>query len=234
MRRLATVLIVLIAIAGVAVVYLWMNAGSIVENVIERVGTEATGTSVQVGGLDLNLGDRTASIQSFTIANPDGFTSDNAFSLNEISVAVESVSRDLIVLSEVVVDSPRVLYEITENGSNIDAIRANIDAYQQRLGGGGESSGGRGSDTKIIIDRLRFTGGQVLATARGEEATVDLPPLTLTDIGRASGGETAGQVAAQVADRLTRHVAETVARSELERRLGIDGVLDRVRGIFGQ
>jgi hypothetical protein len=230
MRNILIVLVIAIAAVGV---YFWLNAGSIVEKVIERVGTDATGTSVEVGSLDLNLNERTAAIHDFTIANPDGFSSDSAFSLGEISVSVESVSRDLIVLSEVVVDSPRVLYEITENGTNIDAIRANIDAYQQRLSGGGGSGGG-GSDTKIIIDRLRFTGGQVLATAQGEEVNVDLPPLTLTDIGRASGGETAGQVAAQVAHRLTQHVAETVARSEIERRLGIDGVLDRVRGIFGQ
>jgi len=230
MRNILIVLVIAIAAVGV---YFWLNAGSIVEKVIERVGTDATGTSVEVGSLDLNLNERTAAIHDFTIANPDGFSNDSAFSLGEISVSVESVSRDLIVLSEVVVDSPRVLYEITENGTNIDAIRANIDAYQQRLSGGGGSGGG-GSDTKIIIDRLRFTGGQVLATAQGEEVNVDLPPLTLTDIGRASGGETAGQVAAQVADRLTQHVAETVARSEIERRLGIDGVLDRVRGIFGQ
>jgi len=230
MRNILIILVIVIVGAGV---FFWLNAGSIVEKVIERVGTDATGTSVEVGSLDLNLNDRNAAIHDFTIANPDGFSSGSAFSLDEISVSVDSVTRDLIVLSEVVVDSPRVLYEFTENGSNIDAIRANIDAYQQSLGGS-DGSGGGGSETKIIIDRLRFTDGHVLAIVQGEEINVDLPPLTLTDIGRASGGETAGQVAAQVAERLTQHVAETVARSEIERRLGVDGVLDRVRGIFGQ
>jgi len=230
MRNILIVAVIAIVAAGA---YLFINAGSIVEKVIERVGTDATGTSVQVGSLDLNLGERTAAIHEFTVANPNGFTDPNAFSLNEISVQVESVSADLIVLREVVVDSPRVFYEIAEGGTNIDVIRANIDAYQQQLGGVGGSGGG-GSETKIIIDRLRFTGGEVLARGGGQEVNVDLPPLTLTDIGRSSGGETAGQVAAQIADRLTQHVAETVARSEIERRLGLDGVLDRVRDIFGQ
>ena len=230
MRNILIVAVIAIVAAGA---YLFINAGSIVEKVIERVGTDATGTSVQVGSLDLNLGERTAAIHEFTVANPNGFTDPNAFSLNEISVQVESVSADLIVLREVVVDSPRVFYEIAEGGTNIDVIRANIDAYQQQLGGVGGSGGG-GSETKIIIDRLRFTGGEVLARGGGQEVNVDLPPLTLTDIGRSSGGETAGHVAAQIADRLTQHVAETVARSEIERRLGLDGVLDRVRDIFGQ
>jgi len=230
MRNILIVLLVGIIAAGV---YFYLNFGSLVERTIETVGSNATGTAVEVGSLDVNLGERSAAIHDFTIANPDGFSGGNAFSLNEISVAVESVSRDLIVLDEVVVDSPQVLYEFTEGGTNIDAIRANIDAYQQRLGGGG-SGGGGGSDTKIIINRLRFTGGNVHATAQDREVDIDLPPLTLTDLGRASGGETAGQIAAQVADQLTQHVAQTVARSEIERRLGIDGVLDRVRGIFGQ
>jgi len=229
MRNILIVLLIGIVAVGV---YIYLNFGSLVERTIETVGSEATGTAVEVGSLDVNLGDRSAAIRDFTIANPSGFTSGSAFSLNEISVAVESVSRDLIVLDEVVVDSPQVFYEFTEGGTNIDAIRANIDAYQQRIGGGG--SGGGGSETKIIINRLRFTGGNVHATAQDREVDIDLPPLTLTDLGRASGGETAGQIAAQVADQLTQHVAETVARSEIERRLGIDGVLDRVRGIFGQ
>lgn len=230
MRNILILLLVAVVAGGI---YIWMNAGSIIEKTIERVGTDATGTSVQVGSVDLNLGDQTAAIHDFTVANPDGFSSGSAFSLNEISVAVESVSRELIVLNEVVVDSPQVLYEFTEGGTNIDAIRANIDAFQRRLGGGG-SGGGGGSNTKIIINRLRFTGGNVHATAQDREVDIDLPPLTLTDLGRASGGETAGQIAAQVADQLTQHVAQTVARSEIERRLGINGVLDRVRGIFGQ
>ena len=230
MRNIIILLVVAILAVGA---YLYINRGSLVERMIETVGSEATGTSVEVANVDINLGEQSVGISGFTIDNPSGFSNANAFSLNEISVSVASVSRDLIVLSEVVVDSPEVLYEFREGGSNIDAIRANIEAYQSRLGGGG-SGGGGGSDTKIIIDRLRFTGGHVLATAGEEQVDVDLPPLTLTDIGRASGGQTAGQVAAQVADRLTQHVAQTVARSEVERRLGIDGVLDRVRGIFGQ
>lgn len=229
MRNVLILLLVAVIAGGI---YIWMNAGSIIEKTIERVGTDATGTSVQVGGVDLNLGDRIAAIHEFTVDNPGGFSSGSAFSLNEISVAVESVTRDLIVLNEVVVDSPQVLYEFTEGGTNIEAIRANIDAYQRRLGGGGSGSGG--SDTKIIINRLRFTGGNIHAIAQEREVEIDLPPLTLTDLGRASGGETAGQIAAQVADQLTQHVAQTVARSEIERRLGINGVLDRVRGIFGQ
>ncbi len=232
MRNIIIVAVIAIVAIGA---YLWINAGSIVEQVIERVGTEATGTSVDVASLDLNLAERAAAIHGFTIANPQGYANPNAFTLDEISVEVESVSRDLIVLREVVVASPQVFYEIAEQGTNIDAIRNNIDAYQQRLGGGGGGSGGgSSSETKIIIDRLRFTGGQVFASGAGQEVNVDLPPLTLTDLGRASGGETAGQIAAQIADHLTRHVAETVARSEIERRLGIDGVIDRVRGIFGQ
>ena len=231
-------ILIAVVIAIVAVgVYFFLNAGSIIEKVIETVGTDATGTSVEVGSVELDLSEGRAGIFDFTIDNPDGFSSGHAFSLDEISVVVdtENSTRDLLVLSEVVVSSPRVLYEIAEGGSNMDVIRASVEEYQARVGdsGGGEASNG-GSDTKMIIDRLRFTGGEVIATAAGEQIEVDLPPLTLNNIGRASGGETAAAVAAQVADRLTSHVMQTVARAEIERRLGVEGVMDRVRDIFGQ
>ncbi len=227
-------ILILVAVAVVAVLgYVYINAGSIVEKIIETVGTDATGTSVEVGSVELNLAERTATINQFTVANPSGFSNAHAFSLDLISVTVdtENTTADLIVLREVVISSPRVLYEIAEGGSNIDAISANIEAYQRELSGGGA---GGSSGTKIIIDRLRFTGGQVTATAGDEQVDVDLPPLTLSNLGRASGGETAGEIAAQIADALTQHVAQTVARAEIERRLGLEGVLDRVRGIFGQ
>lgn len=227
--------LIFVVLAVLAVgVYLFLNAGSIVEKVIETVGSDATGTAVEVGSVELDIGAGRAGIFNFTIDNPEGFSDGHAFALDEISIVVdtENSTRDLLVLSEVVVASPRVLYEIVNGGSNMDVIRASVDAYQARVGGGGASSGG--TETKMIIDRLRFTGGTVIATAAGERVEVDLPPLTLRNIGRDSGGETAAQVAAQIADRLTQHVMRTVARSEIERRLGIDGVLDRVRDIFGQ
>lgn len=224
--RKVLLLIVVVVIAGAA--YLYLNRNSLLEGVIERAGTNATGVAVEVGAVDLNLQDQRATISAFTVANPPGFSGGHVFTLNEISVTVESVSRDLIVLNEVVVDDPRVLYEFAESGSNIDVLRNNIRSNQGSAG----SSGG-GSDTKIIINTLRFTGGNVHAVGGGEELDVNLPPLTLRDLGRASGGETAGQIAVQIADRLTQHVAQTVAQSEIERRLGVDGVLDRVRGVFG-
>ncbi len=228
--------LILIILAVLAIgVYFFLNAGSIIEKVIETVGTDATGTAVEVGSVELDLGEGSVGIFDFTVDNAAGFSGGHVFSLDEISVTVdtENSSADVIVLSEVVVSSPRVLYEIVNGSSNMDAIRANVNSYQQQVGSGGGSSGDD-DGTKIIIDRLRFTGGEVIARAAGEEVTVDLPPLTLRNLGRASGGETAAQIAAQVADAMTAHVMETVARSEIERRLGIDGVIDRVRDIFGQ
>jgi len=236
MRGFLIIVVVLLAILVGGFIFLFMNAGSLIEGLIETVGTETTGTSVEVGSVEFDLGAGSAGIFNFTIDNPDGFSNANAFSLDEISIVLdaENSTRELLVLSEVVVASPQVLYEIAdEGGSNIDALRANIEEHQGSMGSGGGSSSS-GSDTKMIIDRLRFTGGTVVATARGEQVEVDLPPLTLTNIGRASGGETASEIAAQVADQLTQHVMQTVARSEIERQLGVDGVLDGVRDIFGR
>lgn len=232
------VLFIVLALIGVGV-YVYLNAGSLVEQAIETYGTRAAGTEVAVDSVDIEIVQRTAAINGFTIDNPAGFSNGDAFSLDQISVSIdpEQMSQDLIVLTEVIVNNPQVLYEYGQNGTNIDAIRANIESYQRSLsGGGGSGAGGdEGPGAKMIIDRLHFTGGTVVATAAGETVMVDLPPLTLTNIGRASGGETAAQIAVQVGERFTRHVSETVARSRIERELGLDeGVVDRVRDLFGQ
>ncbi len=235
MRAIVGILFVLVlAFVGV-VAFVFLNAGSIVERVIEKVGTEATGTTVAVQSVDLEIVQGRAAINGFTVDNPQGFSNGDVFSLDQISVVIDpdNSSGDLITLTEVIIDNPQVLYEFGEGGTNIDAIRDNIQAYQRGLGGGA-SGGSDGDGAKIIIDRLRFTGGSVTATAGNEQVNVDLPPLTLTNLGRASGGETAGEIAAQVGERFTRHVTETVARSEVERQLGLDSsVVDRVRDLFG-
>ncbi len=215
-------------------VYVYMNLDNFVEQAIEQIGTEATGTTVAINDVDIEIVQGTAAIHGFTVDNPAGFSDGDVFALNQISITLDpaNTSEGLITLTEVVIDNPQVLYEFGENGTNIDAIRSNIQAFQNRVGGAGGSRNPQ--EAKIIINRLRFTGGTVVAMAGGEQVNVDLPPLTLTDLGRASGGETAGQIAAQVGERFARHVSETVARAEVERRLGIEGgIVDRVRDLFG-
>ena len=107
------------------------------------------------------------------------------------------------------IGAPTVTYEIGANGSNIDAIRKNVESYVG--GSGGNSSGGDSKEgsTKLVIENLYIRDGQVSVSATalgGKTLDVPLSTIHLKDSGGASPGEIAAKVIKAVSDGATKAV----------------------------
>ena len=217
-------LVVVIIIGGVAV--LWSNLDKLVKETVEIAGSEVTSVPVTLKGVTLELTDGKAALTGLKVANPAGFTSDYAVSLGGISVAVDpaSVGGDTILVKEVTIKAPKVIYELGTGGSNIDAIQKNVEAYTKRLGGsgGGSADSGaasgndRGDETKVVIENLRITGGRAAVSAdipgfSGEGMGVNLPDIHLTDIGKEDDGASPAEVAAEVMAALNESIMGAIS-----------------------
>ncbi len=243
MKALKIGLGVVLAVVVVLAVGLWLladNLDGIVAGAIERYGSEITGTGVTVGAVSIDLSAGRATITNLRVANPEGFSDRDAFSLQEITVQIDpgSVRSEPHRLPQVRVAAPVVLYEVdAEARRNLDVIRGNIESYTAPQGGdgdGGQADGGDDAGAEpaphLIIDRLEFTGGRVQADASAlgvESRGVDLPGFTLSDLG-APDGAPADAIARQALERLARQAAESVARSEVE-----DLLRDQLEGDLG-
>lgn len=228
MKKLLIVVAVIVAVLVGVVAVFYSNLDEIVRSAVEKAGSRVTQVEVTLDKVDLDPVSGKAALNALQVGNPEGFKSDYAFNLSGISVQadVESFSGDVITVNEVVVDGPKVIYELAGAGSNISVIQDNVNNFVNSVAGSG-GEGEAASDTggegpKVVIENLYVRGGEVSVSAgmlEGKKVGVALPDLHLKDIGKESGGATPGEVAATVLSAINAAVIKAVAS------LDIDGLL---------
>ena len=237
------VAVIVVVVAG-AFVFLVSNLDSIVKTAIEEVGSDVTKVKVSLGKADISIRSGTAALTGLTVGNPQGFKTDYAFQLGAVSVALDtaSVGKQPIVIKEVRITAPKVTYEMNaQGGSNVDAIKKNVDAS---TGGGkakGGASGGGGKkpsdDAKLIIEHVYITGGEVGVSADflgGRKMGAQLPAIHLTDIGKKGGGASPAEVAEQIMAALTQNSAKAVAGLNLQNLIkDPTKALEGAKGVIG-
>jgi len=129
MKKILIGLLVIVVLVGGGLFYALSNAGAIVKAAVETVGSEVTGVAVTLKEVTLDLSDGKAALKGFMVGNPDGFQTDYAVSLGGISVTIDTstIGSDVIVIKSVVVNAPKVIYELNGTMSNVDAIRNTLN-----------------------------------------------------------------------------------------------------------
>ncbi|MBC04965.1 hypothetical protein [Thalassospira sp.] len=245
MKKILIGLAAIIVLVVGGLVYVYVNLDDIVKSTIEEAGTRVTLADVTVDGVSIETTQNTAAINGLVVGNPDGFNTDYAFSLGNISVRLDgsTLTSDTIRIIEVVVDSPSVIYELGNGSSNIATIQRNVEAFVQRVSGptgaGGadsEASGDAADEggTKIIIDNVYVRNGDVGVSAgflQGKRLSTNLPEIHLTDVGKEDGGATPAEVAGEILTAINTSVFKAVSS------LNVDGLLQGVgdlgKGVVG-
>jgi uncharacterized protein involved in outer membrane biogenesis len=241
--------VAVLLIVGGAVVYLASSLDGIVKSIIEKSGSEATGTAVRVSGVRISLRDARASIEGLTVANPEGFPG-NVISFGEIKVAIDPaslVSREPVVLTEIRVGDPKVTLIVARGGrTNLQALQQNLNRGGRggRDGGAASAGGAKSSGTPIRIRIDRFEIGQAVLAADlsgvgGKDYETKIPAVRRSNIGGAAGASP-GRIAEVIAQAIVEETAAAVARSEATPHLDklIDknlkgGAAKAARGILG-
>lgn len=248
MKKILIAVAILAVLAIVAVLYLLGNLGSIIQRAVEKFGSDATQAKVTLASADVSLTSGQGELKGLTIGNPKGFKAPAAFELGEISVKLDtsSVTSDVVVIHEVLIQSPKVTYETMVTSSNLGVLQENVAAYGKSTGssGGGKGSGGGGSkekkassggEKKYVIENLWVKGGSVEAAFSplgGKGVTVALPDIHLTDIGKKSDGATAQEVATQVLTALTDAALRAAGGLAGNVREAADNAIDRAKGVL--
>jgi hypothetical protein len=225
----AAALLALVA-AGVLLLVL-SRADAIVEDAIERYGSQATDTPVRVDDVDLDLASGRGTVRGLTVANPEGFAARPAISFDEITLGLDlrSVRSDPVTIDLVRVGAPVVEVQVRADGrTNVDVLRRNLEA-SARAGEPGPPPAEPGDvaaeelgETRLRIRELEFTPGRARVDARelGREQPfeVELSPLTLREVG-GDRGDTPEEIARTVAGALLTRTARAVAASQLKHEL---------------
>lgn len=228
MKRVTIGLASVTAILVAGVLFLYSSLGAIITRAVNTMGPEITQAEVSLNKTTIDATSGKGSMHDLSIGNPVGFKTKSAFQMNQIEITLEteSITANTVIINEINIQSPEITYEVGPNGSNIDAIQRNIDAFVQKHGKvskAGKSSeakeGNPENETRLIIEHLYVTGGKVNVSATlpgAETAVVPLPDIHLKDIGKKQNGITAGEVTKAIMDALKIAILKAVISVDLK------------------
>ena len=240
-KILIGVAVFLVVLAGGGY-YLYSNIEGYIKTALETYGSEATQSQVKVAGVKLSVTSGEGGLSGIAIGNPKGYSSANAFSLGLASLKVDtgSLSKNPVVIKEIVIDRPHVVFEMGgDGGSNLQTIQRNVNAYAAKMGGGGSApsqkpaAGAKEPERKLIIENLYVRNGQIAAShalLKGQIISTGLPTIHLTNIGRGKGGATPAEIANEVIGAISQQ-ANKAAMADVTKSL--DGLKGKVGEALG-
>ena len=222
---------ILAVILVVAVKFLGSNLDAIVKKAITRIGPEMTGVSVDVDKVGIALADGRGEIGGLVIGNPRGYKGPHAFKLGSIVLALDKSSdtADVVVIKELTIDAPDIVYDKSEDGSNVEAIQRNIDEYgKTHFDGQEKNEGGKGDAAakRFIIESLQIRNGKLRLTDR--DTVMDLPTVQLRNVGKSQGGMTGDEIAGMVVKQMTQAAVASAARARAQE--GVKEAVDEAKG----
>ena len=130
-------------------------------------------------------------------------------------------TKDVVLIKELTIEAPDVVYDKGEDGSNVEAIQRNIDEYGKTHGDQDETAKDDAAAKRFIIESLQIRNGKIRLT--GRDTVIDLPPLQMRDVGKSRGGMTGAEIASVVVKQMTQATVSSAARA-----LAQDAVKERV------
>ena len=155
----------------------------------------------------------------FVLGNPEGFNTDHAIRVGEVTVDLDmkSIFKETLVIRRIYVEAPEIVYELGLGKSNLGRILEQLGGDSKAAGDSPEkpsrADGGSGGK-KLVIDDFRIENARVRLSATlamGAAAPIPLPDIHLTGIGREKGSN--GASPAAVVRQLFRAIANAVTQA---------------------
>lgn len=198
----------------------------IVKKLVNKYGSEITGTDVSIKSLNLKLTSGQGSVKGITIKNPRQYKSKYLFSLDEIGIGIDisSLTEDTIVIENISVTKPIITYEmlsLTQN--NISDILNNIAANTSKSESKEEKKvekDSKASSKKVVIKKLVVSGGEIQVMvgvgSMKQAVTLPLPTIEMNNIGEEKKGASISETLSLVLNKVLNTATQAVAVSGIE------------------
>ena len=212
--RLLIALFVLLILGVVAVGFL---LDGIIKRGIETVGPIVTKVEIKLDSVSLSLLSGSGKIKGLVVGNPEGFKTPSAIQVGTASLALQpsSVFGDKVIIKSIAVHAPEITFETDLKQNNLSKIVANLQATT----GGGTSTATstnqtKGAGKKLQVDDFVISGGKIhvtLTTLGGKSATVPLPDVHLSDLGKGPDGITPAELASRVLQVIEKQAVQAAS-----------------------
>jgi uncharacterized protein involved in outer membrane biogenesis len=207
----------LFAVIVAVVIIVGFFLGDVVKAGMETIGPKVTQTTLTVSSVHVGILTGSAGVNDLVLGNPEG-KSPSAISVGKtaVSVAPFSALSDKIVIKSVEVRSPEITFEGNPFGANnLKKIMDNVNDF---TGGAAAKPAGTNAPApagvpkpakKLEVDDFLITGAKV----HFKGATLPLPDIHLTDLGKGPDGITAGDLTKKVLGEITTATVQAVVSS---------------------
>lgn len=200
-KKLWIVLGVVLLVVVVVGAGVWFYVDTIARRSIERAGTYATGVETEVEDADVRIFAGELTLDSVSIANPQGYQAPHFLELDKgfVSVGLGSLMEDQVEVPQLNLTGLHLWVERTGEGNNFDVILDHL----RNLSSGPPREGGK----KYVIREMVIENVVVDISGYGVGTKpVALPTIRLTDVG--TGGE--GKALEQVVGIVIREVLQSL------------------------
>jgi uncharacterized protein involved in outer membrane biogenesis len=237
--------VVLLAALSAGAWWFYHSMDALVASAIRTYGPEITGVPVKLDGVKIVAAQGTAALHGLVLGTPKGFKAPHVLALDDVSMTLDvaSLTSEVIVIKELTITRPDVIYERGAGGTNLDAILRNVDAYMAANLGASKDGGAKKSPArKLVIDHVVIKDCKAALShpLLGDKTVgVSLPDLQLNGVGRKSNGATADEVTRQLLGALSQSLGRAVGTLNLDGaadslKKGAQATTDRLRGLFGK
>ncbi len=218
MKYLLGIILALAVVIGGVLYWGISDINQLVKKAVETVGPEVTKTEVSLSGADIKITQGRGVLNGLSIANPQGFSSDNIFAIDKIVVDVDpkAILDGVIVIDELTLDGADLLAE------HKNVSETNLQALLNNIQGSGSSSASEsssaeeGSDVRLAVKKLSVINNKVrLESEKLGSYTLDLPAITQSNIGDPAVGLTPAELGKAILKPILRN-AEKAVKAKLE------------------
>lgn len=228
-------IILLIVIAGFVIA---ANLGGIIKKGVNDYGEQFIGVPVSVQDVNVSLMGGSISVKGLELANPQGFSESNMFSLASIELKVNpSLSNDkVIVIDHIRIDGADVLAEQNASGLNLQKLGGSSGTKNTHSSQEGQPSNSSAELPNIYIGEFSFTGTEAeVKSAQLGAQSVQIPNIQIAQIGSQTEGVTIKNATDRVVSEVKKVVIKEVQKQALDKVVEkeIDKQLDKALGEDG-
>ncbi len=229
----------LVVLFIIGTIVLALNLDKIVKRGVETIGPQIIKVSVNLDEIHIGLLTGSAKVKGLVVGNPEGYKTPSAISIDTAAVGLNvfSLLSEKIVIRSVLIKAPEITFEGGLGGNNLSKISENASGTASPGPAASTSASGKPAK-KIEVDDFLMTGARVhvsLTGTGGREATLVLPDIHLTNLGKSENGLTASDLTRRVLSAISAATIKAVSAnaSNLGKSVTTEGVDKIIKGVGG-
>lgn len=219
-------LIIVLSVLVVGGIVVYLNYTNFAKIAIEKMATKTLGVNVTIASLDIDISNMKADVGGLKIANPQGYSKPHVITVDSISIDLKGVTKELATFDNISVTGTTINLEVMENGTNLTAIRNNVDskasAKEVKAEGGEEKPPVKVVITELLINNATLNPSSTLTG--GDLASVTLPDIILRGIGQKQNGVLASEAIAQILNYVTKVAVNAAAKAGFLEGMNIESL----------